>query len=448
MKGEWIMKKLIITVMLLRAASVKKYFIMVVIGLLGIVSVIKAQNVPWTAKCPLPERNTWFASCTLDGKIYVIGGATDLNVLSAVEVYDPVTDTWDTTKANMSGSRWGLSANVVDGKIYAIGGVEGASGPALSKVEVYDPDKDTWEMKAEMPTRRVGFASCVVDNKIYILGGAVSEPFQTPLKTIEVYDPRADSWDTLKTSLPNAIAYHTACVVDGKIYLIGGTSQSPWTGSAEIEEYDPASDKWTRKKDMPTGRWALTSCTENGKIYVIGGTRSPGSGGSSKVEEYDPATDTWKTKAEMPTRRLALSASVAEGKIYAFGGAIVSYPWIPSVAIVEEYDPSLDHLTNVENPSIVQNPNQFLLFQNYPNPFSTTTTIEYNLPKSGNVNISIYNLSGERIRVLINSFQNAGSYEIRWNGKDDSGNSFPEGIYILELSLNDYKQFKNMILIK
>jgi N-acetylneuraminic acid mutarotase len=442
------MKKLIVTVALLCTASVKKYFIIVVIGLLGIVSVIKAQNGPWSAKCPLPERNTWLASCTLDGKIYVIGGAADLTVLSAVEVYNPVTDTWDTTKAGMSGGRWGLSANVVDGKIYAIGGVEGASGPALSKVEVYDPDSNTWELKAEMPTARVGFASCVVDDKIYVLGGAPREPFQTPLKTVEVYDPKADSWNTLETSLPTAIAYHSACVVDGKIYLIGGTSQSPWIGSAEIEEYDPASNKWTRKKDMPTGRWALTSCVENGKIYVIGGTRSPSSGGSSKVEEYDPATDTWKTKAEMPTRRTALSASVAEGKIYTLGGATVGYPWIPSLTTVEEYDPSLDHLTNVGNSSIVQNPNQFLLFQNYPNPFDTETTIKYNIPNSSNVKISIYNFLGEKVKLLENSFQNAGSYEIRWNGKDDSGNSLPEGIYILELSLNEYRQFKNMILIK
>jgi N-acetylneuraminic acid mutarotase len=426
----------------------KKNFIMFVIGLLGIVSIINAQNGPWSAKCPLPERNTWLASCTLDGKIYVIGGAADLTVLSAVEVYDPVTDTWDTTKAEMSGGRWGLSANVVDGKIYAIGGVEGASGPALSKVEVYDPDSNTWELKAEMPTARVGFASCVIDDKIYVLGGAPSEPFQTPLRTVEVYDPKADSWNTLETSLPTAIAFHSACVVDGKIYLIGGTSQSPWTGSAEIEEYDPASDKWTRKKDMPTGRWALTSCAENGKIYVIGGTRSPGSGGSSKVEEYDPATDTWITKAEMPTRRTALSASVAEGKIYTLGGATAGYPWIPSLTTVEEYDPSLDHLTNVGNSSIVQNPNQFLLFQNYPNPFNPETTITYDLAESGNVKISIYNITGQRVKILKQGFQTAGSYKIQWNGRNSMDQAVPSGIYILEMLTNGHRQTRRMLLLK
>jgi len=441
------MKKLIVIVMLLWTASVKKYFIMVVIGLLGIVSIIRAQNGPWTSKCPLPERNSWLASCTLDGKIYVIGGATDNTVLSTVEVYNPVTDTWDTTKAKMSDSRWGLSANVVDGKIYAIGGVKGASGPALSKVEVYDPGKDTWEMKAEMPTARVGFASCVVDDKIYVLGGAASEPFQTPLKTVDVYDPKADSWNTSKTSLSTAIAYHSACVVDGKIYLIGGTGQSPWTGSAKIEEYDSASDTWTRKKNMPTGRWALTSCVENGKIYVIGGTMSPGSGGSSRVEEYDPATDTWKTKAEMPTPRLALSASVFEGKIYTFGGAIVSYPWIPSVATVEGYDPSLDQSTDVGNPSLVQHPNQFLLFQNYPNPFNPETTILYKLATEGEVNLSIYNQLGQKVAVPVSEEQDAGVHEVHFNASN-----LVSGVYFCELqiysSVGDFTHTKKLMLVK
>jgi N-acetylneuraminic acid mutarotase len=435
--------KRIITGMLLCAACAKQFFIMVGIGLFSIASIINAQNGPWTAKCPLPERNSWLTSCTLNEKIYIIGGATDYTVLSTVAVYNPVTDTWDTTKTEMSGSRWGLSANVVNGKIYAMGGVQGASGPALSKVEVYDPGQDTWELKAEMPTPRVGFASCVVDDKIYVLGGTSSEPFQTPLKTVEVYDPEADSWNTLETSLPTAIAYHSACVVDGKIYLVGGTSQNPWAGSSEIHEYDTVSDKWTRKKRMPTGRWALTSCIENGKIYVIGGTQSPGSGGSSKIEEYNPATDTWKTKAKIPTPRLALSASVVDGKIYTFGGAIVSYPWIPSVATVEEYDPSLDQLTNVENSSFGQYPNQFLLFQNYPNPFNPVTTIAYDLNHSGKINLIVYDLCGRRMTTLVSQHQNPGHYEVRWDGT-----GYPNGTYLIRLTEGASRVTKKMTLYK
>ncbi|UCH13898.1 MAG: T9SS type A sorting domain-containing protein [Bacteroidales bacterium] len=93
-------------------------------------------------------------------------------------------------------------------------------------------------------------------------------------------------------------------------------------------------------------------------------------------------------------------------------------------------------------------PNTFSLKQNFPNPFNTSTTIEYNLPKSGNVNISIYNLSGERIKVLNNSFQNAGSYEIQWNGRNDSDEVVSSGFYFLELNCNDYRKIIQMIFLK
>jgi N-acetylneuraminic acid mutarotase len=420
----------------------KKCFVILVLGLFGMVSILLAQGGPWTAKTSLPKRNSWLSSCVVEGKIYVVGGATDNTVLSAVEVYDPASDSWDTTKAKMSGNRWGLSANVVDGKIYAIGGVEGETGSALSKVEVYDPLKDTWELKAKMPTARVGFASCVLDNKIYILGGAASEPFQTPLNKVEVYDPHSDSWDTSKSSLSTAIAYPAACTVNGKIYLIGGTSQSPWTGSVKIEEYDPATDKWTRKKDMPTGRWALAACVANGKIYVLGGTESPSNGGSSKVEEYDPSTDTWKTRAEMPTPRLALSASEVDGKVYALGGATVGYPWIPSVATVEEFDPALD-ITSVGENSNASSPVEYSLSQNYPNPFNPTTTIGFSVPRFSYVTLKVFGLLGDEVATLASQNLAVGSYRVDWNAK-----GVASGVYLYRLVAGSFVETKKLLLIK
>ena len=73
--------------------------------------------------------------------------------------------TW-TQKADMPTARWHLSTSVVDGKIYAIGGVG-----SFKKVEEYDPATDTWTEKADMPTRRIFIATSVVDGKIYAIGG-------------------------------------------------------------------------------------------------------------------------------------------------------------------------------------------------------------------------------------------------------------------------------------
>jgi hypothetical protein len=93
-------------------------------------------------------------------------------------------------------------------------------------------------------------------------------------------------------------------------------------------------------------------------------------------------------------------------------------------------------------------PSTFSLFQNYPNPFNPETTIRYDLAKSGHVKISIYNISGQQVKMLKQGFQTAGSYKIQWNGRNSLGEAVPSGIYLLELTINGYRQTKRMILLK
>ena len=78
--------------------------------------------------------------------------------------------------------------NVVDGKLYAIGGARGNA--PFGTVEVYDPRADTWTQKADMPTTRGGLATVVVDGKIYAIGGARGN---APFTTVEVYDSATDT---------------------------------------------------------------------------------------------------------------------------------------------------------------------------------------------------------------------------------------------------------------
>jgi PKD repeat protein len=70
------------------------------------------------------------------------------------------------------------------------------------------------------------------------------------------------------------------------------------------------------------------------------------------------------------------------------------------------------------------------LTPNYPNPFNPETRIQYQLAEEGMVSIFIYNLNGELIRILIQESQKVGSYEIRWDGKNNSGTPVSSGIYL------------------
>ncbi|MCC6253572.1 MAG: T9SS type A sorting domain-containing protein, partial [Ignavibacteriaceae bacterium] len=88
-------------------------------------------------------------------------------------------------------------------------------------------------------------------------------------------------------------------------------------------------------------------------------------------------------------------------------------------------------------------PKDFKLYQNYPNPFNPTTTIKFDLPKDGLVNLEIYDILGRRIATLINENKIAGSYEQVFNSA-----SFASGVYIYKIQAGDFLSAKKMILLK
>lgn len=90
----------------------------------------------------------------------------------------------------------------------------------------------------------------------------------------------------------------------------------------------------------------------------------------------------------------------------------------------------------------------FKLLQNYPNPFNPTTTIEYQIPKSGNVEVKIYNISGQLTRTIENGFRNAGTYKIFWDSKNDFGQKVSSGVYIYQVKYDNAIISKKLILIK
>ena len=93
---------------------------------------------------------------------------------------------------------------------------------------------------------------------------------------------------------------------------------------------------------------------------------------------------------------------------------------------------------------------EYTLEQNYPNPFNPTTKIKYQIPKSGNVTLKIYDILGAEVATLVNEFQAEGRYEINFNASGHSGTvrNLASGVYIYKLQANEFTQSKKMILIK
>ena len=91
-------------------------------------------------------------------------------------------------------------------------------------------------------------------------------------------------------------------------------------------------------------------------------------------------------------------------------------------------------------------PNQFNLSQNYPNPFNPETSIEYNLTEPGYVNLTVYNLLGEIVAVLVDKFQASGNYKVQFSA--DNYKDLASGVYIYKLSMIDRFLVKKMVLSK
>jgi subtilisin family serine protease len=93
-------------------------------------------------------------------------------------------------------------------------------------------------------------------------------------------------------------------------------------------------------------------------------------------------------------------------------------------------------------------PDKLTLYQNYPNPFNPATTISFRLEQKARVNLTVYNILGERVKVLIDGDREAGSQAVTWDGTDANGASVASGVYFYRLTADDQTLTRKMSLLK
>ena len=93
-------------------------------------------------------------------------------------------------------------------------------------------------------------------------------------------------------------------------------------------------------------------------------------------------------------------------------------------------------------------PGNFALHQNYPNPFNATTRIRFDLPRSGRIDIRIYNLLGQEVLLLANGVYDTGRHEIEWRGSDRNGVTVASGIYFVRMKSEGFVKTRKIMLVK
>ena len=130
---------------------------------------------------------------------------------------------------------------------------------------------------------------------------------------------------------------------------------------------------------------------------------------------------------------MSYDPSSAAATASASGGPVGDPRWMSSTV-------GIDNDVNV--------PNEFALKQNYPNPFNPTTDILFTIEQTSDINLTIYNLLGQKVRVLVNASRQAGTHTLRWDGRDEMGQDVSTGVYLYTLTNGTKSITKKMALMK
>ena len=93
-------------------------------------------------------------------------------------------------------------------------------------------------------------------------------------------------------------------------------------------------------------------------------------------------------------------------------------------------------------------PETYALYQNYPNPFNPETAISFQLREANHVMVKIFNTFGQEVRILVEGQYEVGNHTVRWDGKDNHGNSVSSGVYLYMLQAGTFTQMKKMSLLR
>ena len=93
-------------------------------------------------------------------------------------------------------------------------------------------------------------------------------------------------------------------------------------------------------------------------------------------------------------------------------------------------------------------PSGYRLSQNHPNPFNPETTITYDVAKTGTVRLSVYALTGQFVRTLVDGECLPGSYSVMWDGTDDTGRDVASGVYLCRMEVGEYSAVRKLVLAR
>lgn len=300
------------------------------------------------------------------------------------------------------------------------------------------------------------FINCVIRNNdsygIKIYGNSSHPTFGSNLSEWnDIYD---NNGGEVGRSFRNSVTNNTAeyiywgTVVESEInaliYDLGTLDFNPWVNSSHDNTLPVVLSSFTAQylNNIPTLYWTTQSETDNIGWYVYRNEEENFTG-ADKISELIEGHGTTSQQQSYIYEDRIQNPEVGDKYYYwlesiDYSGIVNYYDRVAVLTIPFHDDPGSGSVTI---------PEQYGLLQNEPNPFISSTNISFNLPSTAHVDLAVYNINGQLVKILYSGV--ASTRTVQWDGKDEFGKAQKNGIYLYKLEVNGkLHEMKQMILLR
>jgi N-acetylneuraminic acid mutarotase len=249
----------------------------------------------WSAGTNMPDVRGFMAEGYFNGKIYLVGGYSTGNISPAfaqVWEYDPIANTFNTTRLDMPATLGGAGSAVINGHLYVAGGRD-ATNTVVASLYDYDIAANTWTTRAPMPSANNVPGCGVLNGQLWIYGGG--NPFNAPETTgaSVIYDPGTNAWST-GPSLTEARSFVAGTNIGNTLFAAGGYNGATTVTTTETlsgagcPSPTPGITPTPSPGITPTPSATATPCAGGSDVIVDGGFENGGIPSST----WDPETST------------------------------------------------------------------------------------------------------------------------------------------------------------